>query len=1213
MRRASLPLASASLLLVALLSGCSGCGTPPGDGGPDAGSSTDGGGGDAGPDSDGGPGDGGSDGGPSGPTVTACEGAPTADPGAETCVVEPGTSGLLIVGDVLVPGEVFEQGAVLLDDNGVVQCVGCDCAAQAVDATKVICPDAVVSPGLINAHDHIGWMNDPPWVAADNNVDPALRWEHRHDWRRGKRGHPSINTGGGASSDDRAYGELRFILGGATSVFGSGSAPGLMRNLDRDDVPGQPAAKYETFPLSDTSGTQLTMGCTYGALDGPQNVDAYAPHVSEGIDAEARNEFLCLTGQQDGATEAIAANTAIIHGIGLLPQDVALLGARGGKLIWSPRSNVSLYGDTAQVTLYHRLGISVGLGTDWMPSGSMNMLRELRCADELNQRNFGGYFSDEDLWLMATLGSARALAMDDAIGVLAPGRVGDIAVFKNNGRRYHRAILDANPGDVALVLRAGQVLSGDAAVVDALETGCDVISDVCGSDKRACLSREIGKGLPDLLTAVGELYPLYFCDAPTDEPSCLPARTLDGDVVNASNLYEGMSLADDRDGDGVLDAEDNCPDIFNPRRPLDDGSQGDADGDAQGDVCDPCPLDPGTADCQVFDPNDLDGDGVPTLDDNCPNDANADQADADSDDKGDVCDPCPDDANPGDAGCPAVVYDVKTDATLVGKRVAMADMVVTAVVYNGFFAQLDPMSTDYTGPEHSGIFVYLGDMAAMPAQWDVVSVAGADVASFFNQIQLTNATWTSVGTHDAIAPRALTANEVVQAVTDGSASPFEGLLVEVADVAVTNPTPAAGPGDIGENEFEIEGGFRVDDVIYLIDPQPVLGERFTRIAGPLAWRNNYLKLLPRDAGDVGLGEPEVVSFGPAPAFVREGATGAIGGDLVVEVARDVAADLVIDVASDDESVALVTGGTVTISAGTRSAVVPVEGVAAGETVLRASRQGSAIEASLPVRVIGAAEAPTLVSLTPAQATVAVSGSLTFTVALDIPAAAGGAEVTLTTTGGVGTVPATVTVAADTRTATFDLAASAMPSDGEVQASLGGTTLTATVAVVDPSELSLDLSGWQLLQANSSGSFTFPQGTAVAIGGYVILARDASKADFETFWGVTLADNVVFLSSGNTLPQLNGDETYTLTDGANTVDGPTLAVQSGNSYQRNVPVAPAGETTSWTQAASTSATPGAGQTPNATPAGIYISEMSDASGTGAYVYEFVELYYDAPLP
>jgi hypothetical protein len=40
--------------------------------------------------------------------------------------------------------------------------------------------------------------------------------------------------------------------------------------------------------------------------------------------------------------------------------------------------------------------------------------------------------------------------------------------------------------------------------------------------------------------------------------------------------------SDDRDGDGVVNAADNCPDVANP-------DQGDEDTDTVGDACDPCP------------------------------------------------------------------------------------------------------------------------------------------------------------------------------------------------------------------------------------------------------------------------------------------------------------------------------------------------------------------------------------------------------------------------------------------------------------------------------------------------------------------------------------------------------------------------------------------------------------------------------------------------
>ena len=72
----------------------------------------------------------------------------------------------------------------------------------------------------------------------------------------------------------------------------------------------------------------------------------------------------------------------------------------------------------------------------------------------------------------------------------------------------------------------------------------------------------------------------------------------------------------DDDGDGVANVSDNCPDDAN-------ADQADGDGDAIGDVCDP----------------DRDNDGVANGTDNCPDASNAGQEDADGDLIGDACDP----------------------------------------------------------------------------------------------------------------------------------------------------------------------------------------------------------------------------------------------------------------------------------------------------------------------------------------------------------------------------------------------------------------------------------------------------------------------------------------------------------------------------------------------------------------------------------------------
>lgn len=78
---------------------------------------------------------------------------------------------------------------------------------------------------------------------------------------------------------------------------------------------------------------------------------------------------------------------------------------------------------------------------------------------------------------------------------------------------------------------------------------------------------------------------------------------------------KGDACDDDDDSDGVPDSRDNCPLAANP-------GQEDLDRDARGDPCD----------------DDDDGDGIPDGTDNCPTVSNPDQADADRNGRGDACD-----------------------------------------------------------------------------------------------------------------------------------------------------------------------------------------------------------------------------------------------------------------------------------------------------------------------------------------------------------------------------------------------------------------------------------------------------------------------------------------------------------------------------------------------------------------------------------------------
>ncbi len=998
---------------------------------------------------------------PDGGLVITCPGATLPPPATGTCDVVPGDPGRLLTGVVLTPGTVYLGGQVLFDSAGVIQCVACDCSgtAGAGTATKLTCPQGVISPGLINSHDHITFQGPPYTTSSDE------RYEHRHDWRKGLNGHTAISSSGGFTSGKQqvTWGELRQVMAGTTSVAGSGGQKGLLRNLDKANTSATAAnqeglganaggLKYETFPLGDSGGTELSSSCAYPAsgIDTPSAIPtdaAYLPHIAEGIGAAARNEFLCLSSTDNGGQNMLTARTAMIHGIGVKAADIGIAAAAHTSLVWSPRSNIVLYGNTAAVETYQRMGVNIALGTDWVRSGSMNLLRELKCAESLNADYLGRPFSDDQLWQMVTSAAADATQASAKIGRLAVGKVADLAVFRQHGSETYRSVLIAGPDDVVLTVRGGKVLYGDQPLVAALSADtCDAM-DVCGVQKSACLSSEIGENLAALSAANASTYPLFFCGPPTDEPTCLPQRAA-SNVKNGSTTYLGDLGAADSDGDGIPDSADDCPNVFNPARPMDNGVQADADVDGLGDACDPCPLNAGTSVCTTPDPNDVDGDGVPTAQDNCPADFNPTQTDTDGDGLGDACDACPL-PNPGGTACPTTLYALKAPGSpLVGQHVSLGNVLVTGVAPSGFFLQVHENETGYAGPDFSGLFVYKPGHGLSVG--DRIDIADGVAQDYFGQLELNNPTVVSE-TFGNPLPAPIPVAAIGIATGGSRAAALEGVLVTVSNVTVADIAPAPGPGETAPTfEFEVDGSLRVNDLMFALAPFPAVAEAFTSITGICEWRNGNSKLEPRSAADYVFGPTSVSAFGPSPSFIREGVSGFTVPDaLTVSISRVQLVATTVTVTSSSADVTVASGGAVVIPAGSLSAPVGVTGVAQDAAVTLTATTGAGVPRTAEVRVLGPAEVPSLAALLPATATVAPAGKVSFTVRFDLPPSVPtDVALSVSPAAGFGAAPATVTVPAEAVVASFDFTADvAATGTGTVTAQLGaGTPQVATLAV-----------------------------------------------------------------------------------------------------------------------------------------------------------------------
>src|SRR5262249_38240004 len=235
------------------------------------------------------------------------------------------------------------------------------------------------------------------------------------------------------------------------------------------------------------------------------SVDAWIVHLAEGVrDAQrrkgdkfsSRGEFSTLMSKH-----LLTDATVIVHGTALEPQDFATMhaapstphgpgGAPGAKLVWSPLSNLLLYGKTAAVYRALQAGVLVSLGTDWSPSGSRTLLDELKVADIAlrdprvlgaerdllptlavtgksgDAREAAEAALDQALVEMVTTNPAQTLRWSQDLGSIEPGKLADLLVITAHNHPSaddlpntpYRDLIDATEEDVRLVLVNGDPL-----------------------------------------------------------------------------------------------------------------------------------------------------------------------------------------------------------------------------------------------------------------------------------------------------------------------------------------------------------------------------------------------------------------------------------------------------------------------------------------------------------------------------------------------------------------------------------------------------------------------------------------------------------------------------------------------------------------------------------------------------------------------------------
>ncbi len=417
--------------------------------------------------------------------------------------------GVLLEGTVIGESGAFE-GQVLVLADGTIGCVdqGDTCAREpgAAGAARVV-TNGVIAPGLIDVHNHIlfdvfdgsDWtpttlfQNHDSWTTDPRYIEVLDAKQCLEDASQGKPTWCPAKYDGTANHlkcEMNKWGELKALIAGTTSVVGlPGSALPCYGTLTRSlDTPynglGQDKMQTSLFPPSKTTAD----GVCANFADGDTN--AFVIHCGEGIDDKALKEWTTLGTVTTTPDCLKAPPTAITHGTAFTKAEFDLMKTAGMKLVWSPASNVGLYGQTTNIPAALDAGVVVALGPDWsLGGGSQNLLDELRFAKKWSDEKWGGRLTAKDIVTMATTNGAIATSLADKIGTLKKGLIADVMVVRGDRTKPYDAIIAATPKEVRLTMVGGKVLYGDAAarVLGAFGPACEDF-DACGSAKFVCVA-----------------------------------------------------------------------------------------------------------------------------------------------------------------------------------------------------------------------------------------------------------------------------------------------------------------------------------------------------------------------------------------------------------------------------------------------------------------------------------------------------------------------------------------------------------------------------------------------------------------------------------------------------------------------------------------------------------------------------------------------------
>ena len=405
----------------------------------------------------------------------------------------PPTAHYLMSGNIVTPDGILPHAWLEISNHHILHI---EKEKPNIPGTLVLETNDLILPGFIDLHNHPSFNVLPRWT-------PPHKFSNRYAWRDWSVYQTQLESKARALQSDPAnfcdideYVEVKALIGGTTSMIGLGSndpaqpsqdcLKGLVRNLDH--YTGFYGTTVDHERIANSIGIlPRDMNADIAAHRAQEiaagKLDLLAIHIAEGLptDPESASELDLLE-----AHNLLGPHTALIHSVGLSPTQLTRVRKAGASIVWSPRSNFELYGQTANIAAAFRLGVTISLAPDWSPSGSDNMWEEIQFARNVNSHSLENLFTSHQLIEMAGSIPARVASIDDKVGSISPGMYADFFLVQippqiAPGETYE-AVVNQPITAIDLVVIDGIPTYGDPKLLETLNIQIEVLT-ICGQTK----------------------------------------------------------------------------------------------------------------------------------------------------------------------------------------------------------------------------------------------------------------------------------------------------------------------------------------------------------------------------------------------------------------------------------------------------------------------------------------------------------------------------------------------------------------------------------------------------------------------------------------------------------------------------------------------------------------------------------------------------------